>query len=61
MINKVIQTIENEKKCVERQIDQSCPRFYGNTCADCDLCLSDTQILTSYDYVLAMLYAERNK
>ena len=47
---RAIFVIENEKKCVQRNV-QGCDR----DCANCDLVLTDEEVLTAYDMAVEAL------
>ena len=47
---KAVEVIKTERKCVLRNI-RGCDR----NCADCDLVLSDEDILTAYDMAIRAL------
>ena len=50
-IEKIIEILETEKKCVERNINKDCEKDCGN----CDLVLEDEEILTAYTLAISIL------
>ncbi|MBR4683180.1 MAG: hypothetical protein IKP06_07810 [Elusimicrobiaceae bacterium] len=49
-VDDVINVIEHEKECVNRNI-----RGCNRDCAKCDLVLPDADIIAAYNYVLSVL------
>lgn len=47
-LQKVIDILKTEKKCVERAGTSTMNRGCDRNCADCDLVLDDKEILTAY-------------
>lgn len=56
LLEQTIKVIENEKLCVLRNRN-GCNR----DCANCDLVLSDWDIISAYNFVLATLYSMKVK
>ena len=49
MVEKILKVIKTERECVIRQGDISkCDR----RCSECDLCLSEEEILEVYDFLI---------
>ena len=49
MVEKILKVIKTERECVIRQRDISkCDR----RCSECDLCLSEEEILEVYDFLI---------
>lgn len=44
---QILKVLENERECIARQ-NGKCDR----NCAECDLCLPDTEILEVYDFLI---------
>lgn len=50
-VDEAIKVVENEQKCIIRQISEHCDR----NCERCDIALEDNVILSAYDIALLSL------
>lgn len=53
----IIKVLEAEMECVKRQDTSKCPRFYGKTCAACDLIMDTSKVLDAYQGALDVFKA----
>ena len=55
-INQVLKVLKNERECIKRQSEYATPKSFvpkcDRDCANCDLCLEDTEILEVYDFLI---------
>ena len=51
--DQILKVLRNERECIKRQ-NGKCDR----NCANCDLCLPDTEILEVYDHLILVLEQE---
>ena len=56
---QIIKVLKNERECIKRQTGITAPDgsigICDRNCAECDLCLPDTEILEVYDHLIAQL------
>ena len=52
-IERILKVLKNERECITRQVDMNkCKRHEHEGCLNCDLCLSDDEILDVYDFLI---------
>ena len=52
-IERILKVLKNERECIKRQVDMDkCRRYEHEGCLNCDLCLSDDEILGVYDFLI---------
>ena len=47
-IEQILKVLKNERECIKRQCHKECDR----QCGQCDLCLTDEEILEVYDFLI---------
>ena len=55
---EIINVLENEMECVNRQDGPKCPRFIGMTCAACDLITDTSKVLEAFQAAIDALKAK---
>ena len=57
--DQILKVLRNERECIKRQSGVEAPDgsvgICDRICAECDLCLPDTEILEVYDHLIAQL------
>src|SRR5574344_82360 len=53
MYSKIIKVLENEKSCIQRQINGECNN--KRDCGNCDLRMEDNEIISAYDRAIEIV------